>query len=206
MRSEYYAYWRRELPDMVLPWGIFGENLTTEGLNEDALQIGDRFRIGSAEVMVTQPRLPCFKLGLRFGRDDMVKRFLASGRLGFYFQGGRRRRNCSRRRGASDRESRRTLWRSRRSPASMPATKTISRGCSAWSVSRHSPTTGEISSRKQIQRVGARAASLPPSVRPGQASVPSSCGRSFARAKTSPRFTSCRRTDNHCRRISRASS
>jgi MOSC domain-containing protein YiiM/ferredoxin-NADP reductase len=84
--SEHYAYWRRELPDMVLPWGIFGENLTTEGLDEDALQVGDRFRIGSAEVMVTQPRLPCFKLGLRFGRDDMVKRLLASGRLGFYFR------------------------------------------------------------------------------------------------------------------------
>jgi MOSC domain-containing protein YiiM/ferredoxin-NADP reductase len=84
--SEHYAYWKRELPDMALPWGMFGENLTTEGLDEDALQIGDRFRIGSAEVMVTQPRLPCFKLGLRFGRDDMVKRFLASGRLGFYFR------------------------------------------------------------------------------------------------------------------------
>ena len=84
--SEHYAYWRSELPDVALPWGIFGENLTTEGLDEGALQVGDRFRIGSAEVMVTQPRLPCFKLGLRFGRDDMVKRFLASGRLGFYFR------------------------------------------------------------------------------------------------------------------------
>jgi MOSC domain-containing protein YiiM/ferredoxin-NADP reductase len=84
--SEHYAYWKRELPDTALPWGVFGENLTTEGLNEDTLQVGDRFRIGSAEVMVTQPRLPCFKLGLRFGRDDMVKRFLASGRLGFYFR------------------------------------------------------------------------------------------------------------------------
>jgi ferredoxin-NADP reductase/MOSC domain-containing protein YiiM len=84
--NEHYAYWRRELPDMVLAWGMFGENLTTEGLDEDVLQVGDRFRIGSAEVMVTQPRLPCFKLGLRFGRDDMVKRFLASGRLGFYFR------------------------------------------------------------------------------------------------------------------------
>jgi ferredoxin-NADP reductase/MOSC domain-containing protein YiiM len=84
--SEHYAYWRRELPDMALPWGTFGENLTTEGLNADTLQIGDRFRIGSAEVMVTQPRLPCFKLGLRFGRDDMAKRLLASGRFGFYFR------------------------------------------------------------------------------------------------------------------------
>jgi MOSC domain-containing protein YiiM len=85
--AEHYAYWRRELPDMALPWGMFGENLTTEGLQEeDALQVGDRFRIGSAEVVVTQPRLPCFKLGLRFGRDDIVRRFLASGRTGFYFR------------------------------------------------------------------------------------------------------------------------
>src|SRR5215831_42606 len=84
--AEHYAYWRGEFPDMTLPWGMFGENLTTEGLDDGALQIGDRFRLGSAEVMVTQPRLPCFKLGIKFGRDDIVKRFLASGRLGFYFK------------------------------------------------------------------------------------------------------------------------
>jgi MOSC domain-containing protein YiiM/ferredoxin-NADP reductase len=84
--AEHYVHWHRELPDMTLPWGMFGENLTTEGLQEDALRIGDRFRIGSAEVVVTQPRMPCFKLGLRFGRDDIVKRFLASGRTGFYFK------------------------------------------------------------------------------------------------------------------------
>jgi len=83
--AEHYAYWRRELPDQSLPWGMFGENLTTEGLREDT-QIGDRFRIGSAEVMATQPRLPCYKLGLRFGRGDIVKRFLASGLTGFYFR------------------------------------------------------------------------------------------------------------------------
>jgi len=69
--AERYAYWHRELPGMALPWGIFGENLTTEGLNEDDLKIGDRFLIGSTEVAVTQPRLPCFKLGLRLGRDDI---------------------------------------------------------------------------------------------------------------------------------------
>ena len=63
---------------------MFGENLTTEGLQEDTLKIGDRLRIGSTELVVTQPRIPCFKLGLRFGRDDIVKRFLASGRSGFY--------------------------------------------------------------------------------------------------------------------------
>ncbi len=83
---EHYAYWRRELPDMTLPWGMFGENLTTEGLQEDTLRIGARFRIGSAEIVVTQPRLPCFKLGPRFGRDDMVRRLLASGHQGVYFK------------------------------------------------------------------------------------------------------------------------
>jgi MOSC domain-containing protein YiiM len=82
--SEHYEYWRRELPGADLPWAVFGENLTTEGLLED-VRIGDRFRIGSAEFVVTQPRLPCYKLGIRFGRMDMLKRFLQSGRTGFYF-------------------------------------------------------------------------------------------------------------------------
>lgn len=82
--AEHYEFWRRELPDADLPWGAFGENLTTEGLLED-VRIGDRFRIGSAEFVVTQPRLPCFKLGIRFGRPDIIKRFLKSGRTGFYF-------------------------------------------------------------------------------------------------------------------------
>jgi MOSC domain-containing protein YiiM len=83
--SEHYEYWRKELPEMELPWGVFGENLTTEGLQEETLCIGDRLKIGSVVLMVTQPRLPCFKLGIRFGREDMVKRFLHSGRSGFYF-------------------------------------------------------------------------------------------------------------------------
>ncbi len=84
--AEYYVFWHREFPDTALPWGMFGENLTTEGLREDDLQVGERLRIGTAEVVVTQPRMPCFKLGLRFGRDDIVKRFLASGHPGFYFR------------------------------------------------------------------------------------------------------------------------
>ncbi len=84
--AEHYPFWRKELPEMELSWGNFGENFTTEGLLEDAVNIGDRFRIGSAEVMATQPRLPCYKLGVRFGRPDMVKRFLASRRTGFYLQ------------------------------------------------------------------------------------------------------------------------
>ena len=83
--SEHYAFWRSELPGIDLPWGAFGENLTTEGLLEDAVHIGDRFSAGAAEFIVTQPRMPCFKLGIRFNRPDIVKRFLRSGRTGFYF-------------------------------------------------------------------------------------------------------------------------
>ena len=83
--SEHYEFWRKELPEMTLPWGMFGENLTTEGLLEKELYAGDRLCIGSAELMVTEPRLPCYKLGVKFGREDMVKRFLKSRRTGFYF-------------------------------------------------------------------------------------------------------------------------
>src|SRR5215212_8484248 len=83
--AEHYGYWRDELPGMELPWGMFGENFTTEGLDESAVNIGDRFRVGAAEVLVTQPRMPCYKLGIKFGRTDILKRFLASGRTGFYF-------------------------------------------------------------------------------------------------------------------------
>jgi MOSC domain-containing protein YiiM len=83
--SEHYAYWRTELPDLSLPWGMFGENLTVEGMDESTVHIGDRFRVGTSELMVTEPRLPCYKLGARFQRADIIKRFLASGRTGFYF-------------------------------------------------------------------------------------------------------------------------
>jgi MOSC domain-containing protein YiiM len=83
----HYAFWRAELPGMEFPWGAFGENLTVEGsLEEDGVRIGDRFRAGSAEFIVTQPRMPCFKLGIRFNRPDMVKRFLHSRRTGFYLK------------------------------------------------------------------------------------------------------------------------
>ena len=82
--SEHYPFWRRELGRADLPWGSFGENLTTEGLDERTLRVGDRLRVGSASLTVTQPRMPCYKLGIRFGRLDMVRRFLASGRSGFY--------------------------------------------------------------------------------------------------------------------------
>ena len=82
--SEHYAYWKGELPEKDLPWGMFGENFSTAGLLESEINIGDKFHIGSAEVMVTEPRMPCYKLGIRFGRTDIIKRFLVSERSGFY--------------------------------------------------------------------------------------------------------------------------
>jgi len=83
--SEHYSWWRTQLPGKVLAWGAFGENLTVEGLLEDRVHIGDRFRIGGAELMVTQPRTPCFKLGIKLDRPEIVKEFLRSERSGFYF-------------------------------------------------------------------------------------------------------------------------
>src|SRR6476660_7062754 len=83
--SEHYDYWKHELPEMKLPWGMFGENFTTAGLFESELNIGDKFRVGSAVVMVTEPRMPCYKLGIKLNRPDIIKRFLASERTGFYF-------------------------------------------------------------------------------------------------------------------------
>ncbi len=83
--SEHYGFWRQELPKMELPWGTFGENFTTEGLSEDDLHVGDRFRVGSSVLMLRQPRMPCYKLTARFQRDDIIERFLVSGRSGFYF-------------------------------------------------------------------------------------------------------------------------
>jgi MOSC domain-containing protein YiiM len=83
--SEHYSFWRKELPGVDLPWGMFGENFTTSGLAEDELHVGDRFQIGSSILMVRQPRIPCYKLAAKFKRDDMLERFLLSGRSGFYF-------------------------------------------------------------------------------------------------------------------------
>lgn len=82
--SEHYDFWRDELPGVDLPWGMFGENFTTEGLVESEVNVGDRLRVGSSLLMVTQPRMPCFKLAAKFGRDDIIERFLESRRSGFY--------------------------------------------------------------------------------------------------------------------------
>ncbi len=82
--SEHYVYWKEELPGTDLPWGAFGENFTTAGLSERTVHAGDRFRIGESEVVVTQPRLPCFKLGMKFRRTDIIRMLLESGKTGFY--------------------------------------------------------------------------------------------------------------------------
>ncbi len=82
--SEFYERWARERPELTFGAGTFGENLTTEGLVDHDVGVGDRFRIGSAELVVTQPRLPCFKLGIKLGRDEFVTEFLERGLLGFY--------------------------------------------------------------------------------------------------------------------------
>lgn len=82
--SEHYEYWKHELPDFELPLGVFGENLTTVGLLENEVRKGDRLRIRTAEFAVTVPRYPCYKLGIRFGRNDILRRFMQSGRSGFY--------------------------------------------------------------------------------------------------------------------------
>jgi MOSC domain-containing protein YiiM len=82
--SEFYELWRGERPELDFRWGQFGENLTTEGLLDGDVNVGDRFRVGTAELVVTQPRLPCYKLGIRMGRDRFVKEFLERGLLGFY--------------------------------------------------------------------------------------------------------------------------
>jgi MOSC domain-containing protein YiiM len=83
--SEHYGWWRKTMPDVEFTYGKFGENLTTEGLLEDEIQIGDEFQIGTAIVRVTQPRLPCYKLGIRFGRADIIKTFMQSTLSGIYF-------------------------------------------------------------------------------------------------------------------------
>ena len=83
--SEHYDFWRQELLGASLPWGMFGENFTTEGLSEVDLHIGDRLQIGTAVIMARQPRIPCYKLAVKFQRTDILARFLRSGRSGFYF-------------------------------------------------------------------------------------------------------------------------
>ena len=82
--GEHYGFWGERFGRELTP-GIFGENLTTEGLLEDAVHIGDEFRVGTARLVVTQPRMPCFKLGIRFGNPGIINSFLKAGKPGIYF-------------------------------------------------------------------------------------------------------------------------
>ncbi len=84
--TEHYPFWQGKFPKMEMPWGTFGENLSTEGLTEGMVHVGDQFSVGSALIEATRPRFPCFKLGMRFETQDMVGWFLDSGRSGFYFK------------------------------------------------------------------------------------------------------------------------
>jgi MOSC domain-containing protein YiiM len=84
--AEHYDYWRKQYPNIDIIWGMFGENFTTEGLMEDTVNIGDQVQIGSAKLVATQPRMPCYKLGVRFGIMEIIRRFLSSGRPGIYFK------------------------------------------------------------------------------------------------------------------------
>jgi MOSC domain-containing protein YiiM len=83
---EHYEYWRKVYPNIEMPHGMFGENFTVEGLMESEVNIGDVFQMGSSKVIATQPRMPCYKLGVKFGCMDVLKKFLASGRSGIYFK------------------------------------------------------------------------------------------------------------------------
>jgi MOSC domain-containing protein YiiM len=83
--SEYYSLWKEELGKPDLSFGDFGENLTTVGMLEDDIYLGDRLRIGTAEVVVTQPREPCITLDARLDTKDLSARIRKSGRSGFYF-------------------------------------------------------------------------------------------------------------------------
>lgn len=84
--KEHYFYWRTQFPKMDFVWGMFGENFTTEGIMEDDINIGDHFQIGSSKLVATQPRMPCYKLGVRFGTMEIIRTFLTSGRSGIYFK------------------------------------------------------------------------------------------------------------------------
>jgi MOSC domain-containing protein YiiM len=83
---ENYDYWKRELGRTDFPFGQFGENFTVDGMLEDEIHIGDVFRAGGALVEVTQPRVPCYKLGIKMGLRGFEKVFLASHRVGFYLR------------------------------------------------------------------------------------------------------------------------
>lgn len=83
---ENYAYWQKTLERPAMPHGQFGENFTVEGMPDEAVCVGDIFRVGALLMQVTQPRVPCFKLGIRMAMPEFVSLFMVSGRVGFYLR------------------------------------------------------------------------------------------------------------------------
>ena len=82
--TDHYAFWKQKYPDLDWNWGIFGENLSVAGLAENKMHIGDVLEIGESIVKITQPRIPCYKLGVRFGHQEIIKQFLEASRSGIY--------------------------------------------------------------------------------------------------------------------------
>ena len=84
--AEYYDWWRGEIAQPELAYGAFGENFTTLGLDETTVGVGDRFRFGGCVLEAAQPRLPCFKLGIKFDDQSILKTFMESERWGIYYR------------------------------------------------------------------------------------------------------------------------
>lgn len=82
--SEHYDYWKAQYPGLSWNWGMFGENLTTEGLLDDSIQVGDIYKVGTTVVQATIPREPCYKLGLKFNDQGIINAFIAYGHPGTY--------------------------------------------------------------------------------------------------------------------------
>lgn len=82
--ADHYKYWKNLYPELELPWGMFGENLTVQDLHEADINVGDIFKIGTTTVQATQPRQPCFKLEFRFHDQEIIKKFVDSGFPGVY--------------------------------------------------------------------------------------------------------------------------
>ncbi|MEL0456879.1 MOSC domain-containing protein [Flavobacteriaceae bacterium SZ-1-7] len=84
--EDYYGYWKNLYPNLKWNWGMFGENLTVSGLDETKIFVGDIYKVGEAKIQITQPREPCFKLGAKFGNQNILKKFIAHGHPGTYIR------------------------------------------------------------------------------------------------------------------------
>ncbi len=82
--SDYYGYWKAKYPHLEWDWGMFGENLTMQGMDESQMRVGNTYRLGTALVQLSQPREPCYKLGIRFGTQSILKQFVEHGHPGTY--------------------------------------------------------------------------------------------------------------------------